>query len=92
MQQKKTVFYQIGLLFESFYIPNVLIINPLILKEFILEANFQNSNKGSQKWSYGDFNKIANIAPVKIVEMKGEKNITTTCSTTDIQEPSVLNK
>jgi len=48
------------------------------------EANFQNMVPGSQNWSYGDFNAIANSAPVKIVDLAKE-NATYICSTTDIQ-------
>ena len=52
----------------------------------MLEANFQDSQEGSQDWTVGDFNKICKAAPVKIVEMKGNKNNTVDCSTTDIEE------
>ena len=55
-----------------------------IIQEFMKEANFQNMVPGSQNWSYGDFNAIANSAPVKIVDLAKE-NATYICSTTDIQ-------
>ena len=48
------------------------------------EANYQNMVNGSQKWDYGDFNKIANAAPVKIIDI-GKENKTHICSTTDLK-------
>ena len=52
----------------------------------MLEANFQDSQEGSQDWNVGNFNNICKAAPVKIIEMKGGKNNTAVCSTTDIEE------
>ena len=37
----------------------------------MLETNYQNA-ANSANWPYGDFNKIANIAPVKIVQIKAQ--------------------
>ena len=48
------------------------------------EINYQNAIY-SPEWSLGDFDKIANIAPVKIIEINRRGNKTYTCSTTDIQ-------
>ena len=48
------------------------------------EINYQNAIYSPQ-WSLGDFDNIANIAPVKIIEINRRGNKTYTCSTTDIQ-------
>ncbi|XP_023329707.1 uncharacterized protein LOC111702294 [Eurytemora carolleeae] len=53
-------------------------------QEFMLETNYQNA-VNIANWPYGDFNKIANIAPVKIVQIKNQENQTHTCSTTDLE-------
>ena len=38
----------------------------------MLETNYQNA-VNIANWPYGDFNKIANIAPVKIVQIKNQE-------------------
>ncbi|XP_023329718.1 uncharacterized protein LOC111702305 [Eurytemora carolleeae] len=53
-------------------------------REFMQEINYQNAIYSPQ-WSLGDFDNIANIAPVKIIEINRRGNKTYTCSTTDIQ-------
>ena len=56
-------------------------------KAFIAEANFKDSVKEyKNKWKYGNFHKIANVAPVKVLKFGKTENKTYICSTTDLQE------
>jgi len=54
-------------------------------KRLMTEVNFQAvfKEKASQKWKLGNYNTITELAPIKVLDVKKNKNYT--CSTTDME-------